>query len=199
MALRLFSITKRADFQGRTEEWSNVYCYDTAASSGAQFQAIIDDLVTAEKAVHSTQVTYVRAMVYTTQGLNGILDLGAKYYETTLSGAGTATAGVLYRECAFLVKWPMDPTTDIFGRSYHRALKKWLHSCTDLGGGAAIQQGNGAIAAPATTILNTYANAVITAVDGSALVAPGTGDGPTGGHVIHPYLEHRQFPRGRKE
>jgi hypothetical protein len=199
MALRYFAIYKKTDFQGRSEEWANVYLYDTTASTDTALSSIIDGIVAAEKAVHSSLVTFTRAAVYTTSGLNGVTDFGSMIYEKSLAGAGTVIpSGGVYKECAFLVKWPLPRKTGLFGAGKHRSLKKWVHACSTLNAGAVGIEGNAPIAAAAITLLSNYAAAVSQASDGSQLVAP-DGTGTVQGVEIHPYLEHRQFPRGRKE
>jgi hypothetical protein len=202
MALRYVSITKEVPFQGRSEEFSNVYLYETSASDEAGFQAIVDAIVAAEKLVHAPDVVWTKARVYTTFGLNGVTDTGGTFHVATLSGAGsgtTVTSEAMYKECAVLVRWPLPRKGSIlagFGR--HRSLKKFLHTCGAPSLNTAQQDGSGIISGVPVTALVAYANSVENPTAGAQMVAP-DGSVPNAEPNVAPYVEHRQFPRGRKE
>lgn len=112
--------------------------------------------------------------------------------------AGTNAGGVMYRELAFLCKWEL-PRKVLGGGALgrQRSLKKWLHTCSLLG----ISAGNDGAATifPAPpSVISTYMSAVTT-LNGSPMIAPDGSLPVLGTGALHPYLEHRQFPRGRKE
>lgn len=200
MALRLISVEKETPFQGRTERWSNVYCYDTPATTSAELAALADAVVAAETPVHTTDVQFKRVRIYTRQGLNGSGDPGNMYLVRDYTSFGTLPiVGTLplYNELALLVKFPLPRKTlggGALGRQ--RSLKKWIHTCSSSGMGTGNVEGS----SPFTTIsyITTYASAIQVPVTGSQLVSP-DGTPPSGAGTLHPWLEHRQFPRGRKE
>lgn len=199
MALRYYAIEKSTSFQGHSEVWSNVYLYETGADTAGAHDAIINAIVAAEKTVHGANVSFLGARVYTIKGLNGPTDVGHMEHIRNLSGNGTPSAtNVIYKECAVLVKWPLPRKTNLAGLliGRQRSLKKWLHVCT------AFHWGPGTAAAGETpgdkTAFLTYGNAVMTPVAGTQLVAP-DGTVATSNPQVQDFMEHRQFPRGRKE
>jgi len=199
VALRYIAIEKSSSFQGHSETWSNVYLYETGADSATAYNAIIDAVVTAEKSVHGNNVSYQLARVYTTKGLNGVEDLGHMLHIRNLSGTGAnSSTNVLYKECAVLVKWPLPRKTNLAGLlvGRQRSLKKWLHVCTmfNIGTGASAA-GEAPIDKSAFLV---YGNAVMTPTGGTQLCAP-DGTIATANPQVQDFLEHRQFPRGRKE
>lgn len=199
MALRYIAIEKSSGFQGHVETWSNVYLYDTGADSAGAYNTIIDSIVLSEKTVHGQNVNFNLARVYTTKGLNGIEDTGHMLHIKNLTGTGDNSAtNAIYKELAVLVKWPLPRKTNLAGLliGRERSLKKWLHVCTafHIGGfGAAV--GDTQIS---KTAFLTYGNAVMSPGSGTNLCAP-DGTHATANPVVHDFLEHRQFPRGRKE
>lgn len=200
MALRLISVEKSTGFQGKTERWSNVYCYDTPASTSAELSALADALVALETPVHATNVTITRVRIYTREGLNGPGDPGNMYFVKDYTTAGTLPivgAQPMYKEQAILCKFPL-PRKVLGGGALgrQRSLKKWLHPCSSSGWGTGPATGEFTGTAP--SYLTTYLSGIQVPVSGSQLVSP-DGTLPSGAGTVHPYWEHRQFPRGRKE
>lgn len=202
MPFRYLTIEKANGFQNRVEEWGNTYLYDMSSVTDGDYTLLINNVVAAEKAVHAADVTFKRARVYTTQGLNNVLEGGSMYKVVELTGTGSMAAGgsiQIYRECAILVKWPL-PRKDLVGGALgrQRSLKKWVRSCSSAFMTAAALSGASSIPQAAIDHYTTYGNAVLTPTPVSQLSAP-DGAEPNAAVQIHPYLEHRQFPRGRKE
>lgn len=200
MALRYFSISKETTFEGRTERFANVYLYEMSSTTTASLNAQIDALIAAERPVHSTTVNFVEARAYTTFGLNGITDPGSTFVVRPITGTpGTAAdSASWYRELAFLCKWELPRKVGLLGAlGRQRSLKKWLHTCSSFGIPSAGQAGTGTIGTTPTA-LATYMSAVSTLL-GSPLVAPDGSLPISGTGTLHNYVEHRQFPRGRKE
>lgn len=201
MAKRFVSVEKEMSFQGRTERWSNVYCMEMSDVSVSAHEAIQDALVAAERPVHGPDVKFIRTRVYTTKGLNGIGDSGDMYsvMERNVQGTGSGGTFIPYRECAVLVKWPLPRKTKIGGGlGRQRSLKKWIRGVAGTGIGVDQASGVNPLQSATTTIFQTYAAAVEGAAN-SDLVSPDDGATKSDAVRIHPYLEHRQFPRGRKE
>ena len=203
MSKLFFAIEKETSFQGRTERWANVYCYDTPASTDTAYDAIIDGLVAAEKPVHAPSVSFKQARVYTTNGLNVPLAPGTMYRVRDLTGVGTGveySSSVVYKECAVRIKWPLPRKSGLLGGvGPPRALAKWIHPCGSVLLSTATAQGISKMQPTEVNHYAAYAAAVSEAVDGSPLVSPSDGTPNSAAPVVGPYLEHRQFPKGRKE
>jgi hypothetical protein len=188
----MVEITKSVPFQGRTEETANLYAVECGPLD-PNFTDLINHFVAAEKPIFSTAVSFIRGRVW---------DIGlppnTMREVLTLTGTGSQTdVPGYYRECCILVKWPL-PRSTASGSSRQRSLKKFLHTCCALSGTVL----GGTATLPAIATIPNLA-AYITAVTSNAtldfdLVSP-SGAVPSGPAVLHPYLEHRQFPRGRKQ
>lgn len=189
----MVSITKRLKFQGHDEEFSNVYRYEvTSADDYDAMVALVRAVRAAEGPVHSAAVSFIRGNAW---------DVGLApnkmIVSEDFSGVGTGPGNFdIYRECAVLVQWPLDRRVGL-RLTRHRSLKKWLH-CAQLNFGAGVT-GNGLLEAGEKARFITYANAVADGLpNGAQLVAP-NGNRPSEPPRVHDYLEHRQFPKGRKE
>lgn len=192
MARYKVSVTKGMMFQGKDQEWSNVYCYEVGLVN-PDFDALADAIVAAERPVHGSQVSFRKVQVWDV-GLPPNLMRVSK----PLSGTGSATNNDQYIECAHLVKWPLPRSTAGLS-SRQRSLKKYLHS-NSLAFGSGPWTGNTIFANPAAgSAGRTYINAVTAPAGLDAQLVSPSGAEPDGPAVLHPYLEHRQFPRGRKE
>jgi hypothetical protein len=193
------SITKSTDFQGKAEEFSNTYAYTGVEDSDAAINALIDAVVALERQIFSTVVTFVRVKVWQTNGV------GPNVMRVTrdLTGAGTAIneAG-MYRECVQMVRWPLPARVSLsitgnnLVKRVSRYLRKYLH--TGSSHGYPISGGGAAHVVGAGLPLRTYAEGVVQPRPGAFLCSP-EGDQTTAGPTFGKYLEHRQFPRGRKE
>lgn len=197
MAEYAIQIVKRMPFQGAGEEFSNVWTFGTGLSESLDDEANIDFLVAAERAVHSNQVTFVRASSY---GIGGP-DAGNVMREIKdLSGVGTMAGSTdLYRECANMISFDL-PRSLLLRR--RRIARKWFHSGSPFPAGTASAQqlAAGVAAYPAAT--QSFINGWWTGtLNGGAL--PGGGQLGSNGDAwgvptVYPYVEHRQFHRGRK-
>lgn len=192
------AITKRAMFQGREEEFSNVYQYGGASPTDAEASALIDFLVAEERGVHAAAVTFVLGFVYE---IGGTPAENLPILRKDLSGTGDLpTLHPIYRECAVMV-FARSSRPSSLGRPVY--FRKWLHACAlpNSSDGTAAVAGNGAISSATQSLFTAYMSAVMTpTVNGIEYVMQATNGGtaqtpPT----CFPYLEHRQFPQGRKE
>jgi hypothetical protein len=120
------SITKSVSFRGGTQEFSNVYYYQTnlmSLPSESQALAAIDDITAAEKQLHSTQVTFVRGRLWSQEGSAAANNMIA---QKNLSGTGARNVSSGFdRERAYLVR--LRAGTDSRGQPVY--LRKWYHSC----------------------------------------------------------------------
>lgn len=192
MARFKVAVTKSVPFQGSGDEFSNVYTYETGITD-PDFNQLADAIVAAEKLVFASLITFLRVQVWDAGLPPNTMRLSKA---VTGQGAASATAGA-YRECALLVKWPLPPSTSS-GRARQRSLKKWLH--TSNFGSVTQMQGDTAYASTAAIPgLAGYISAITNPISGGATLTSDSGAEPSGPAVLHPYLEHRQFPRGRKQ
>jgi hypothetical protein len=102
-----------------------VYYYDglTGAPSVAEADTLIDSLVTKEKTIHSTAVTFVRGRLWTQGATKADSNMIS---QKNLSGTGsTATVASFDRERAYLFR--LRAGNDSRGNPVY--LRKWYHSC----------------------------------------------------------------------
>jgi hypothetical protein len=123
------AITKQFAFRDSIQEFTNVYHYFLALNpTVAQYQSLKDQLVTFEKALHGTNVTFTFYRIWSAGGTkaeNEMLEQGP------LSGAGTAPAdSSVDRERAFLVQW----AAGLDSRGHPVKLRKWYHLCAPVAG-----------------------------------------------------------------
>jgi hypothetical protein len=192
------SITKSTEFQGRLDEFSNVYRFTGVTSSPAPLQALADKMVALERPIFSNQVNFKRVRIWEDNNLVA----NTMLITQDLTDVGGAPAGNMYKECAIMLRYPLPFRTAVTSdlnnsvKRVSRYLRKYLHTCAAQGYS---DPGNGSgYTPPVPSALQTYATAIVEPLAGVQLCAP-NGDTPTGPHKFHPYVEHRQFPRGRKE
>lgn len=189
------SIEKDVSFQGKAERISNTYHYEHgAAMTDADIRDLVAELVTDEKQVHSGDVSYKLARVWSAGGTPAQNDQLALI---DLAGTGSMAAPVqMAAELAVLVEWEC-AREDLRGRKVY--LRKFIRSqglgTNDLG--ATLQR----FALPAAELarFNTYADAVesyTTAPTGTlfALVSE-TGRAPIGVGVgrADPFVRNRNI------
>ena len=117
------SITKSCAFRNSTQEFSNVYYYEVVTTpSVAEANQIIDNIVTKEKTLHSTLVTFKKGRVWTQIGTPSQNEM---ITQKNLSGTGSgATVTSMDKERAFLVR--LRAGNDSRGNPVY--LRKWYHS-----------------------------------------------------------------------
>ncbi len=123
-----FTITKRVSFRLFQQEFSNTYYYQRAAWTPADsyLSTLIDEIVTTERKLHSTDVTFVRGQCWSADGGPTTNQMRV---QKDLSGTGNGTAVVTVdRERALLIRWPAGK--DVRGRNVY--LRKWYHVCGDM-------------------------------------------------------------------
>jgi hypothetical protein len=184
-------------FQGHAEDFSNVWTVDTALAESFNDVATINQIVAFEKALHTNHVSFIRASSY---GIGGT-DAGNVMREILdLTGLGTVSPGNdLYRECALRVTFEL-PRSLILRRK--RTASKWFHlgAIPNVTGWSSGMASGATILTPGvqtwfTNLWNTH-NMDDTLAGGGVLAVGGDPYGPP---VVSPYMEHRQFKRGRKE
>lgn len=187
------AVTKSLPFQGRTEEFSNVYHYKNVVLEQALLDSLANAVVNAERLVHDVGVTFKHVRVWDAGNPPNHMHISKP-----LTGTGSASnANVnVYRETALLFRWPL-PSRQGLTRTIRRSLRKYIHTASlPTGMGPAGQDPGGTITTGDR--FDQYRNIIKEPTAGVLLCAP-NGDEPTAPMNISPYLEHRQFPRGRKE
>lgn len=128
------SITKSTPFRLGTQEFSNVYYYQNAGAlpDNTAAEALIDEIVTAEKTFHSSVVTFVRGRLWSQVGTPSQNNMIA---QKNLSGTGsTGVSTNMDKERAFLFR--LSAGVDSRGNKVY--LRKWYHAC---GAFASVQPG----------------------------------------------------------
>lgn len=192
MPIVAMQLNKVTGWQGGQEQFSNVYTLNSGVDFSDNWRQVAIDLATVEAAVSSTEIT---AESYTVWNLEGtkiervILDAG------DISVPGTRAPDGLYKECAYLVRWPLSRSPVLRRR---RWLSKWVHTGTAFGGTNTHRSGETPLSETAmNSFLDSYARPISS---GAAFTLPGVvfcdGNGEEPGEpFMKPYLEHRQFHR----
>lgn len=195
MALWGVSIEKTTSYRGAAQVFANVYHYNDAggAPSDANLETLLDNLVTIEKGMHSTAVTFVRGRVWSAGGSEAANQMRV---DKSLSGAGTLTHdSALNREMAVLIRWRAG--VDSRGRPVY--LRKWYHALATTIGGVATSgtwaANTAQISQAARDAAETQADNVVSeTVGGTVFTLCGpTGRAITGATECHPYYEHHQL------
>jgi hypothetical protein len=123
------SITKSVLFRGVQQEFSNTYHYQLSGAVTAPYDALVEEIVAVERQLHSTDVAFVRAAVWSSGGTK---EQNQMLYQKPLTGFGsTATiTQAMDRERAFLIMWPAG--VNVLGKPVY--LRKWYHSCGIIAG-----------------------------------------------------------------
>lgn len=116
---------KAVNFRSVMQEFSNTYYYQATGliPAAANHSGLVDEVVATERSLHSTDVQFKRASLWSAGGTPSENQM---LFQKDLSGTGNqAVNGSLDRERAFLIQWPAG--LDI--RGHPVTLKKWFHSC----------------------------------------------------------------------
>jgi hypothetical protein len=195
MSITGMSITKSVSFRGATQEFSNVYFWKTPLGhmDSGEAASAVSTIVAFEKTIHSSDVTFVRAKVWSTGGTKAENEM---IYQTNLSGTGSkATATSLDRERAVLIRFRAG--VDTRGRPVY--LRKYFHICGAYLSGAAPAAGN---LQNTTQITSGERTGYASAADGIKHITAGirgfdltseSGRDIDGSTITHAYLEHHQM------
>jgi len=191
------AIEKGTPWRGSEERFSNVYRYDFGVGGGivpGAMDALVDYLVTKEKTVHNSDVTFRTARVWEVGGTpaeNETLLL------KDLSGTGSMVTGLkIWKEACVVVQWYTGRHTSTGRRIY---LRKFIHPCAVTGTTAGQETGQVALASTTKTPFLTYGQDVraFTLLAGAEAV---TMEGPGGENnandasvTVLDYLHVRQF------
>jgi hypothetical protein len=188
------AIIKRVAFRDSLQHFSNVYTYGSIDSNpifgtGAN---LINDVVSAEKPLHSSAVTYIRGRMWSS---GGTIAQNQMLTDIALTGTGNQPAdATLDRERAVLVMWKAGK--DSRGKPVY--LRKWYHSC----GSCATVAMSDPVKANTTSLSATQQGLIATQADiltriGAGeewgLIAASGRERDGGPPTVHRYLEHHQL------
>jgi hypothetical protein len=191
MPLKAISITKRIAFRESTQEFTNVYHYETLVpSTVSEATARINEVSDLEKTWHSSAVSFVRGRFWTAGGTK---EENQMITQVNLSGTGgTTDVSSLDRERAFLIMW----AAGFDSRGKPVFLRKWYHACGNVPG-ITVSAGH---MANTTAFTDTQRSTLATAVNAVRVIGSGaydlraeSGRAPTGNAVAHKFLEHHQL------
>lgn len=186
------SITKSVSFRQIQQEFANVYHYSLTAASTGPWSDIVAEMVASEKTWHSTDVTFLRAAVWSaggTQAQNQML------YQTSLTGTGARSlATAMDRERAYLIRWPAG--LDSRGKPVY--LRKYYHSCGAFNGSNiptnAELQNTAQIASATRALIESQVSAMNeVGVAEAWQLCSESGRLWQAQPQCHPYLEHHQL------
>ena len=190
------SITKSFAFRNSTQEFSNVYYYQNSGAlpDAAAADALIDELVTFEKTIHTNTTTFVRGRCWSQQGSPSTNNMIS---QKNLSGTGAVSpVANIDKERAFLFR--IGAGFDSRGNKVY--LRKWFH-CN--GAFAGVTPGSSVIE-NATGFTQTQRDTMAAAMNTVQAIGGGTeewklvskaGRGLDSGSAFqaHQYLEHHQL------
>lgn len=190
------AITKSTAFRNATQEFSNVYYYESIGGlpSLSEANALIDELVAVEKTFHSTAVTFVRGRLWSETGNKATSEMIA---QKNLSGTGATPAdSSLDKERAWLFR--IRAGVDNRGNPVY--LRKWFHACGQFISGQTL----GNVYTNASGWSQAQRDGQVAAMQTIGAIGGGTEDWklcskvgrfPTAGagFQAHEFLEHHQF------
>jgi hypothetical protein len=192
------SIEKATSFRGGVQPFSNVYYYDAPIpeTDTALWTELVDQLVTKEKALHATTITFVRGRLWRADGTEAE---NVMIVDKSLSGTGALSASTaMDKERAFLVQ--ISAGFDSKGRPVK--LRKWLHCNAGVMGGSAVTNGQlvqtESLVTAQRDAIKAFGDDIISIGVGAGgstecLLTAKSGRDPTGAASAHPYLEHHQL------
>jgi hypothetical protein len=186
------SITKRTTWRGIEEEFSNVYHFDAAADVTSK--QLVDEVVTAEKAIFGSNVSFVNAKVW--GPTDGTKAQSQMLLQEDLTGNGLITPGaVMAKELTAVIQWDTGRKNTRGGRIFYR---KYVHLGTINSVDEQAAKGNTQLPNAAVSAIKAYGNKVKNPL--AASNAPLTDKMgrtlPLGTDtVVLPHLHTRQFRR----
>lgn len=189
------NIQKTTSFRGVQQPFGNTYYYETALPVDTTIAtALIDNIVSKERPMHSSTVSFTYARCWTAGGTKQENNMITQKALTGTGGAATPLPGQ-DRERAFLVRFRAGRDT----RGNPVYLRKWWHLNVGFYGGASIRnsdlENTSTLQQQQRTQLETDANQFknISALPGDFELVSEKGRKIDGGTQAHPYLEHRQL------
>jgi hypothetical protein len=185
-------IQKETDYFGGRRKFGNTYHYQTAPAQPFNDQAVVDQIVAAERPVTDNQVDFVG---WTTWGPTDGSTFDNVIRESgELSGTGGNTiADAYYKEACMLVVWPM-PRSPVTNR------RRWLRKFLRMSGPSGLSPNQLSGQDPLTPadrslMVTTYADPVTVVTSGGASSELCSEDGvlPNADPIVRPFLYTRQI------
>lgn len=178
-------VMKRGTFKSGTRVWSNRYHFNggTPANDTA-WHTLMDNVVTAEKAIHTSDVTIIECIGY---AAGSDVPVSSKTYST--AGTNASTGNRTPGQTAALLRWS---TTARSSKNHPIYLFNYFHNVRD-----ETSAGNQDYwASVQKAAVDTYAAAWISGFsDGShTLVRAGPNGATATGSFTEEFLTHRDFP-----
>jgi hypothetical protein len=179
-------IVKQTNYRGSPKLWSNRYHFNggTPANTAA-WNALLDAIVLAEKAIYTTNTSIVHGWCY---AAGSDVPVNDKAYTT--AGTGSFAGGnPTTLEAAALIRYA---TTARSSKNHPVYLFNYMHGAYDWGSSAYDELNHNQ-----KTAIETYATAWISGFsDGTlTLVRAGPNGATATARVVEQFLSHRDFPR----
>ena len=185
------TIVKGSEFQGRFEEFSNVYYFGDGSLGGTspeQAETVINACLGMERPIFAMNVRFLRGYARELGLLHNPVEgpaLADVEFPVNTMGNFGSPSPTMYAECAVMVRWLLG------GKRFLRSMLHTMtpHGLDETGRTSATPQADGPLALYAQNMLEG-------SFGGYQRISP-SGERPS--VVVLPrYLEHRQFHEGRK-
>lgn len=178
-------VVKSFSYRGSARLFSNRYHFNGGVpSSLANWYALMDAIVLAEKAVHQSPITIVECVAYEA---GSELPVASKTYSTVGTCSASSVVAAPGQDAA-LVRYA---TTARSSRNHPIYLFNYYHGC-----GYQTGVSPDTLATSEKTALETYADAWLAGIAGGGVTAVRAGPhGATAtARLVHPEITHRDFP-----
>jgi len=193
------TVTKEVAFRDSIQPFSNMYFYNNGIGTvpnAAAAEALLDEVVTFEKSIHSGSVEFTYGRVWHQTLLNITSEM---LFQKPLTGTGASAAvSGMDRERAFLIRWRAG--SDSRGNPVY--LRKWYHTCGQFGTATSsiatgVLENTTALGGGQLTAISSKAQEIynIGGSPGPWDLCAKSGRGASGGNnpQCHRYLEHHQM------
>jgi hypothetical protein len=171
---------------------SNVYHFHADPLQAFLDNDAINEVVAAERAIHSTAVEFISARTWGPTDQGPVASVTREIVD--LDGVGSLTAGIVYKELAWLFVWPLGR----YGtKNRPQYLRKWIRpQTTSFMSGGEFSGSDEIAVATRQQLVDLYAGVVTEVGTTEAYDLCTESDRlPIGPPTMFPYLEHRQLGR----